>query len=139
MSALIDVNVLVAAHRPDHPAHQRCRDCLDGPCRDGFALTAHVWNGFIRLVTHDQVFAKPTPMDVALAAVDTWRRRPRSEVLSDSAASWEAFSRLCRQQRASGNAVYDLHLAALAIADDRLLISSDAGFGAIPGLRWQQP
>jgi predicted nucleic acid-binding protein len=60
-------------------------------------------------------------------------------VLSDSAASWEAFSRLCRQQRASGNAVYDLHLAALAIADDRLLISSDAGFGAIPGLRWQQP
>ena len=139
MSALVDVNVLVAAHRLDHPAHARCLACLDGAYRDGFALTAHAWNGFIRLVTHAQVFAKPTPLDVALAAVDGWRRRPRSEVLVDTAASWQTFTRLCRQHRASGNAVYDLHLAALALAHDRPLLSSDTGFGAIAGLRYLQP
>lgn len=139
MSVLVDVNILVAAHRLDHPAHERCRACLDGPYHDGFALSAHVWNGFIRLVTHGQVFAKPTPLEIALAAVEGWRRRPRYEVLGDTAASFEAFARLCRQQRASGNAVYDLHLAALAIAHDRPLLSSDRGFGNIAGLRWLQP
>lgn len=139
MTALVDVNVLVAAHRCDHPAHAVCKASLDGAFRDGFALTAHVWNGFIRLVTHAQVFSNPTPLDIALATIEGWRRRPRSEILHDTAASWDIFARLCRQQRAVGNAVYDLHLAALAISHGRALLSSDTGFGSVAGLRWVQP
>lgn len=136
MSALIDVNVLVAAHRADHPGHERALAALDGPYRDGFALCAHTWNGFLRLVTHAQVFTRPTPLALALAAIEGWRSRPRCEVLVDTAASWRTFAGLCRQHAATGNQVYDLHLAALAIAHDRALLSSDQGFSRIAGLRW---
>jgi len=139
VTALIDVNVLVAAHRRDHAQHPRARDLLDGRYRDGFALCAHTINGFLRLATHPSVFAKPTPVAVALATVESWRRRPRSEVLGDTDASWSAFARLCSAANATGNAVYDLHLAALALAHDRCLLSADAGFGHIAGLRWERP
>ncbi|MEK7413736.1 MAG: TA system VapC family ribonuclease toxin [Planctomycetota bacterium] len=139
MSVLLDVNVLVAAHRVDHPAHTRCLALVDGPLRNGFALCPHVWNGFLRLVTHASVFKRPSPIDVALAAISGWRDRPHSEVLPETAATWDAFTRLCRQQQAQGNAVYDLHLAALAIAHDRTLVSSDQGFSHIIGLSWNAP
>lgn len=133
---LVDVNVLVAAHRADHPRHHAALATLDGPCRDGFAWCAHTWNGFLRLVTHPQIFRDPTPLATALATIDTWRRRPRSECLADTAASWDVFARLCRQHQASGNAFYDLHLAALAIAHGYPLLSSDQGFARLAELRW---
>lgn len=139
MSLLVDVNVLVAAHRADHPQHARALATLDGIGRDGFALCAHTWNGFLRLVTHPKVFPDPTPLPTALAAVAAWRDRPRSAVLADTPTSWEAFARLCRQHQATGNALYDLHLAALAIAYDCALLSSDQGFARVSGLRWIDP
>ena len=139
MSILVDVNVLVAAHRADHPLHAQALGSLDGMGRDGIALCAHTWNGFLRLVTHPQVFANPTPLPVALAAVAAWRDRPRSEVLTDTPTSWDVFARLCRQHQATGNAMYDLHLAALAIAHDCALLSHDQGFSRIAGLRWLKP
>jgi toxin-antitoxin system PIN domain toxin len=139
MSVLMDVNVLVAAHRVDHPAHARALMAVDGASRNGFALCAHTWNGFLRLVTHPQIFACPTPMAVALATVAGWRSRTRSEVLADTPASWAIFERLCQARQVEGNAVYDLHLAALAMAHDLVLLSSDQGFARIPGLRWAAP
>jgi hypothetical protein len=139
MSMLVDVNVLVAAHRADHPRHRGALATLDGAGREGFAMCAHTWNGFLRLVTHPQVFADPTPLPTALAAVAAWRGRPRSETLTDTPASWETFTRLCRQHQAGGNAMYDLHLAALAIAHGCALLSGDQGFARIHGLRWIDP
>jgi uncharacterized protein len=139
MSLLLDVNVLVAAHRADHPAHARALALVDGEAGEGFAWCPHVRNGFLRLVTHPQVFADPTPMPVALAAVDAWQRRPMTIECGDTASSWLIFSRLCQQLQARGNAVYDLHLAALALSSGATLVSSDQGFARIDGLRWRVP
>jgi toxin-antitoxin system PIN domain toxin len=135
VTALVDVNILVAAHRADHPHHGRCRELLDGPLRRGFAWCAHTRHGFLRLVTHPSVFAPPTPMPVALAAWDAWTGRPAAERLPDTSRSDTRFAELCRDLGAAGNAVYDLHLAALALVHDRELASLDAGFARIPGLR----
>lgn len=139
MSLLLDVNVLVAAHRADHPAHARALALVDGEAAAGFAWCPHVRNGFLRLVTHAQVFADPTPLAVALAAVDGWQRRPLTLELGDTSAAWQLFSRLCLQHQARGNAVDDLHLAALAMAHGATLVSSDQGFARIAGLRWRTP
>jgi toxin-antitoxin system PIN domain toxin len=107
---------------------------VDGPAGDGFALCPHTWNGFLRLVTHPTIFATPSPMAVALTAVERWRNRPRSTVLSDTPATWRTFTTLCHDHQAQANAVDDLHLAALAIAHRLALVSSDQGFGRISGL-----
>jgi len=61
------------------------------------------------------------------------RHWDKSEVLVDTPASWAAFTQLFRQHQANGNAVYDLHLAALAIAHGCSLLSSDQGFARVAG------
>jgi uncharacterized protein len=137
--ALLDVNILVAAHRRDHADHERCLALVDGEVRRGFATCAHLRNGFLRLVTHVSVFRDPTPMAVALVTWQTWMERPASEWLPETPVTDALFADLCRQHQATGNAVYDLHLASLALAHDRALISSDIGFGRIAGLRWRTP
>jgi uncharacterized protein len=138
MSAIFpDVNILVAAHRVDHPHHAAARRVLDHECADGFYLCAHTWNGFIRLVTHPNIFTTPTPLSIALNTVNEWRQRPLSRVLSDTPAAWDIFMRLCATYRAQANSVYDLHLAALAMSHRALFISSDQGFSRIDGLRWK--
>lgn len=136
---LLDVNILLAAHRTEHPIHDVCLAAVDGTCSEGFASCAHTWNGFLRLATHPSVCQPPTPMAIALEAVAAWRRRSEARTLPDTAESWTIFDRLCRRQRAAGNAVYDLHLAALAMAHGCLLVSDDHGFDRIPGLRWKPP
>lgn len=137
--ALLDVNILVAAHRREHVAHAACLALVDGELRRGFATCAHLRNGFLRLVTHPGIFADPTPMAVALAAWDAWMSRPAAEWLSDTPATNVCFAELCRRHQATGNAVYDLHLASLALVHDRTLVSSDTGFARIAGLRWRTP
>jgi toxin-antitoxin system PIN domain toxin len=136
---LPDVNVLIAGHRVDHPAHAAAKQVLDQVGARGFALCAHAWNGFIRLATHPNIFAPPTPLGITLDTVREWRSRPDARVLHDTAGSWDAYERLCRAHGATGNAVYDLHLAALAIAHRCVLVSSDRGFARIDGLRWKTP
>jgi uncharacterized protein len=139
MYILPDVNILVAAHRLDHPAHQATMAALDDEGHRGFALCPHLWNGFIRLVTHPSIFTPPTPLAVALDTVREWRQRPTTRILADTPASWDLFEKLCRLHRAQGNAVYDLHLAALAMSHRCVLVSSDQGFARIDGLRWKTP
>ncbi len=137
MTMLLDVNVLVAAHRADHPAHACALALVDGEAAGGFAWCPHVRNGFVRLVTDSQVFADPTPLIVALSAMDGWQRRPLTVELGETTSSWLIFSRLCQQYQARGNAVYDLHLAALAMCHGATLVSSDQGFARVEGLRWR--
>ncbi len=139
MMMLPDVNVLIAAHRQDHPSHAAAKAVLDQLGARGFAVCAHAWNGFIRLATHPGIFTPPTPLSIALDTVREWRGRPDARVLHDTSASWDAYERLCRTHAANGNAVYDLHLAALAIAHRCVLVSSDLGFGRIAGLKWKTP
>jgi predicted nucleic acid-binding protein len=45
------------------------------------------------------------------------------------------FADLCRELGAAGNAVVDLYLPALALTHDREVVSLDADFARIPGLR----
>jgi toxin-antitoxin system PIN domain toxin len=138
MTALIDVCVLLAAHRADHPHHDRGLEVVDDACREGLLWCSHTRNGFLRLATHPRIFAQPTPPAMALAAWQAWSERPESRLLVESAASDRHFQRLCRQRQAIGNAVYDLHLAALALADDAELWSFDDDFEAVSELRFRQ-
>ena len=66
-----DVNVLVYAHRADLAVHEAyaawLRRLVDGP--EPFALSVLVAAAFLRLVTSTRVYADPTPMPVAIAAI----------------------------------------------------------------------
>lgn len=71
----LDVNVLVAASRSDHPHHKAARIWLEESLAHAATgrvvlLLPMVVTSFLRLVTHPKVFAPPTPINAAVGFID---------------------------------------------------------------------
>jgi toxin-antitoxin system PIN domain toxin len=138
---LADVNVLVYAHREDLPQHERYSAWLGAEIESGrgYALCDASLMGFLRIVTNGRIFDEPTPLKVALQAVEDLRMQPGAIHLSPGVRHWPLFTHLCAAVGARGNDVPDAHLAALAIETGSELVTADRGFGRFPGLRWSCP
>lgn len=133
--------MLVYAHREDVDRHGDYKRWLDQAVTSepSFGLSELVLSGFVRVVTHPRVFAKPTPTDRALKATDALRQRPNAVPVSPGPNHWEIFSRLCEATSAKGNLVADAYLAALAIESASEWITTDRDYARFPGLRWRHP
>lgn len=138
---LIDVNVLVYAHRAeaqDHIAYRRWMEsCVTSD--QAFGLCDPVLAAFLRIVTHPRIFKVPTPWDEALHAVATLRAQPNCIVLAPGPRHWEVFVRLCRAAAVKGNLVPDAYFAALAIESGSEWITTDRDYARFAGLRWRHP
>jgi toxin-antitoxin system PIN domain toxin len=138
---LADVNVLVYAHREDLPQHDGYSTWLSEEIGSGrgYALCDTSLTGFLRIVTNGRIFDEPTPLKVALQAVEDLQAQPGAIHLSPGARHWGLFTHLCAAVGARGNDIPDAHLAALAIESGSELVTADRGFGRFPGLRWSCP
>lgn len=138
---LIDVNVLVYAHRRDtlrHTAYRRwLENCISSDV--AYGLSDVVLSSFIRIVTHPRIFKLPTGLEHALLFAAQVRSQPNCVVLTPGARHWEIFTRLCRAAGVKGNLVSDAFLAALAIESGSEWITTDGDFSRFPGLRWRHP
>ncbi len=90
---LLDVNVLVTAHREDAEHHLEIKSWLESALRDpaGVAVSELVLSGCLRVITHPRVFRKPTPLPQALEFVDDFRSREEVHLLGPGAGSLENF------------------------------------------------
>jgi toxin-antitoxin system PIN domain toxin len=138
---LIDVNVLVYAHRPDAADHARYRQWLESAVNSpaGYGMADLVFSGFLRVVTHPRVFRNPTPITTALEFVTDIRERPNCVPVAPGDRHWEIFTNLCRNAAVKGNLVPDAYLAALAIESGSEWITTDRDYARFPGLRWRHP
>jgi toxin-antitoxin system PIN domain toxin len=138
---LLDVNVLVYAHRADatdHPQYLRwLQEAIAAAAPYG--LSELVLSGFLRVVTHPRVFRLPTPMRAALAFCGALRERPNCVVVAPGPRHWEIFTSLCRSGGIKGNLVADAYFAALAIESGSEWITTDRDYSRFPGLRWRHP
>ncbi len=138
---LIDVNILVYAHRRDAERHDEYRAWLEDTINaDGaFGIADLVLSGFLRIVTHPRVFETPTPLNTALAFVDEVRGQPNCVRVAAGERHWEIFVRLCRDIEAEGNLVPDCYLAALAIESGCEWITTDRGFSRFAEIKRRHP
>lgn len=138
---LVDVNVLVRAHREDAPDHARYRSWLEEALGPGRALdlAEPVLSGFLRIVTHPKIFVPPSPIEIAISFVSEVREHPSGVLVRPGPRHWEIFLRLCRETQAKGNLVPDAYLAALAIEGGIDLFTTDRDFARFKGLRAQHP
>jgi len=138
---LIDVNVLVYAHREDAPGHPAYGAWLQETVRSvaPFGIADLVLSGFLRVVTHPRVFSVPTPMPVAIEFVRALRKLPNCVVVSPGDRHWEIFANLCDAAGVRGNLVADAYLAALAIESGCEWVTTDRDYSRFPGLRWRHP
>jgi uncharacterized protein len=138
---LLDVNVLVYAHREDAVNHQAYRDWLKArldssePC----GLSDLALSGCLRVITHPKVFMPPTPLGNALRYVNQLRYHPNVRLVSPGNTHWKIFTNLCQSIEAKGNLIPDAYHAALAIESGCEWITTDRGFARFPRLRWRHP
>lgn len=136
-----DVNVLVYAHREDEVWHESyaawLKQLVDGS--EPFSLSVLVAIGFVRMVTNPGIYEAPTPLPVALAAVEQLAGHPRCRLASPATDCLDGVARLCRAVEATGKMVSDAQHAALAIAEGCTWVTRDRDFArfAPHGLRWQ--
>jgi len=138
---LLDVNVLVYAHREDTTQHQAYHAWLEQllNSHQSYGLSDVVLSGFIRVVTHPRIFKTPSTMDEALAFTGELRDSPNCTLIHPGARHWEIFCDLCRRAGVKGNLVPDAFLAALAIESGSEWITADQNFHRFPGLRVRHP
>ena len=138
---LLDVNVLVYAHRRDAARHEEYRAWLERTltAAQPYGLSDLVLSGFIRVVTHPRVFRDPTPVAEALAFVDAVRDRSNGVRVEPGPRHWDIFRELCRRAEARGNLVPDAYLAAMAIESGAEWITTDGDFRRFAGLQARHP
>lgn len=138
---LLDVNVLVYAHREDAERHSEFRRWVESALCEhpGVSVSELALSGCLRIITHPKIFEKPTPLTEAIAFVDDFRSREEVTILAPGPNHWSIFTGLCGRVEARGNLVPDAYHAALAIEWGCEWVSADRGFARFPGLRWRHP
>ena len=138
---LIDVNVLVYAHRAELPKHKAFRQWMEACIASDqpFGVSDLVLSGFLRIVTHPGIVKSPTPLGEALRVVAKLRAQPNYVRVMPGPRHWEIFVHLCQQVEAKGNLIPDAYHAALAIESGSEWITADRDYSRFPALRWRHP
>lgn len=138
---LVDVNVLVYAHRADSDDHEAYRLWLEElvSSDQAYGISELVLSGFLRIVTHPRVFRTPTLLATALRFADELRTQPNCVLAAPGPRHWEIFTRLCKAAAVRGNLFPDAYLAALAIETGSEWITTDRDYTRFPGLKWRHP
>lgn len=138
---LLDVNVVLAAHRADHPHHGVVRpwfdDLLDS--EEQFAVPDVVWASFIRIATNRRIFEVPTPMEDAFEFLRALRSHPNHVSIVPGEQHLSHFEDLCRDFDAAGDLAADAYVAAIAIEQGCSVGSLDRDFARFEDLAWVRP
>ena len=136
-----DLNLLVYAYNDGFPLHDSARRwweaLVNGTERIGVSWL--VAAGFVRLMTHPRVLARPTVAAMAVDYVEEWFRFPNVTPLNPGREHLTLFRRNLTAAGVGANLVTDAHLAALAMEYQAEVHSNDMDFGRFPGLRWRNP
>ncbi len=138
---LLDVNVVLAAHRDDHPYFERARAWLNDALvsRSPFSVTDLVAGAFLRLTTNSRIFSTPTPTVQAFTYLQALRSQPAHVLLGPGPEHLELLERICRDADVTGDLAPDAQLAAIAIEHACELVSFDRDFARFADLRWVHP
>lgn len=138
---LLDVNVVLAAHRADHSHHALVRPWFDRTVADpdGFCVPHLVWASFLRLATNRRIFPVPTPLAAAFAFVDATRTHPHHLALEPGTRHLSLLRQLCEEAEATGDLVPDAVLGAVALEHGCVVATLDRDFARFAAVRRLRP
>ncbi|MCY4214912.1 MAG: PIN domain-containing protein [Gammaproteobacteria bacterium] len=138
----IDTNLLVYAHRPEMPFHERVRQVMAGAVGDPEPV-AVPWpcvHEFLAVVSNPRIFQDPTPMDLALDAIRRLLNSLSGGLLAEGEGYLDAFERIARPAHLQGAVVHDARIAVLCLYHGvRVLWSADRDFSRFPKLAVANP
>jgi toxin-antitoxin system PIN domain toxin len=138
---LLDVNVVLAAHRGDHPHHEPVRAWFDEllASHGRFAVPAAVWGSFLRLATNRRVFESPTPRPDAFAFVDAVSAQPGHLTVAPGPRHVQLLRGLCDEADALGDLVADAVIGAIAVEHGCEVVTLDRDFARFGSVRHRRP
>lgn len=138
---IVDLNILLYSVNRDDPHHDVARKLWENllSSNEPVGLAWITLVGFVRLVTHPSVFAKPQTTIQAIEGVTAWLDHSNTRLVTETEDHWQALQELLIEVRVTGNLATDAHLAALAISRGATLVSFDTDFGRFTRLRWENP
>lgn len=138
---LMDVSVLVYAHREDVRDHHAYREWMESVINSNtaYAYSELVLSGLIRVVTDPKIFEQPSSLAVAIAFTEQIRSAPQAVGLLPGNSHWEIFLECLKQVSAKGNDVAAAYHAALALEWSCDWVTTDKGFRRFKGLRVRHP
>ena len=127
---LLDVNVVVAAHRDDHVHYAQVNEWFEDVLAgmEPFAVPTLVWTSFLRLVTSRRVFNPPTRLEDAFAFIDAVCGQPHHLPVGPGIHHMTILRTLCEEVNAAGDLIPDAALAAIALEHDCKVASLDRDF-----------
>jgi hypothetical protein len=132
----------VYAHREEASWHEAAHARLVA-LAEGRAPWAIPWpciHEFLAIVTHQRIYAPPTPLGAAIDQVEAWLEAPTLALLAESYTYWSELRSALETGRVLGPQVHDARIAALCIQHGvRELWSADRDFGRFPGLSVVNP
>jgi toxin-antitoxin system PIN domain toxin len=137
---LLDVNVVVAAYRADHPRHDPVRSWFDGVVVQGldFGVPVTVWWSFLRLVTHRRIWSVPTPRNEAFEFIEATRAQRSHVAIEPGPRHLTLLRELGDEANATDDLIPDAVLAALAAEHGATVATLDrdfARFSSVPQVR----
>ena len=138
---VLDVNVVLAAHRADHPHHAAVRGWFDAMLSDQerFAVPASVWASFLRLATNRRIFEVPTPRQDAFAFIDAVTAQPLHLELGPGRRHLALLRELCDESDAIGDLIADAAMAAIAAEHGGEIVTLDRDFARFTSVRHRRP
>ncbi|HEU5314541.1 MAG TPA: TA system VapC family ribonuclease toxin [Chloroflexota bacterium] len=138
----VDANLLVYALRQDSPWHEKALSALS-QLAAGSAPWGIPWpcaHEFLSIATHPRIYQPPTPLDVAIQAMEVWLASPSVVLLAEADGYWPALVELVREGQSVGPRVHDARIAALCLLHGvRELWTADRDFSRFPSLRVRNP
>jgi uncharacterized protein len=138
----IDTNLLVHAHRRDATMHAKAAACLKELAGAGsqWGICHHSLVEFYGVVTRRNLWARPSPPEVALDQMQAWRESPSFHLLLDNEISLEWMERLARQAKLQGAVIHDARIAACCLSHGATeLWTVDRDFSLFPQLKTRNP
>ncbi len=138
---LLDVNVVLAAHRYDHPHHPCVRSWFDAMLagEERFTVPALVWASFLRLATSRRIFGVPTPRPEAFAFVEATCAQPCYLPVSPGPRHLTILRQLCDEADAVGDLIADAAIAAVAAEHGCEVVTLDRDFVRFESVRHRRP
>lgn len=113
---LFDANVVLAAHRGDHPHHHVATAELSAAVsgRVEFTVPLGVWLSVIGLATDRRVFPEPSTLDEVFAFAGAVLAQPGHVAYAPGPDHLDSLRAMCATSAATGHLVPDASLAAQA-------------------------
>ena len=138
---LLDVNVLVYAHRVEPELHPPIAAWLTALVISGqdYALSEEICAGLVRVVTNPRTHQPPSTLAQAMGFIEQLATQPNCRMLRGGPRRFAIFKDLLERSGVTGPRVSDAWHASLAIEHGCDFASCDSDMLRFPGLRWHHP